>query len=86
MNTLNGTETNIGIDTSQKQLDIYVRPSGEFFSYPNRPLGAGEALRPALTSLKPEKLRLISDLIAVRKQCREVSIMQKNRLKRMPKS
>lgn len=156
MNTLNGTEINIGIDTSQTQLDIYVRPSGEYFSFPNTPLGAreaakkistfkparvlieatgrlelefvcaahkrhlpvvvcntgqvrqfakatgrvaktdkldaqdiahfGEALRPALTPLKPEKLRLISDLIAVRKQCLEMSTMQKNRLKRMPRS
>lgn len=155
MNTPDGTEINIGIDTSQTQLDIYVRPSGEYFSCPNTPLGAreaatrirtfkparvlieatgrlelefvcaahkqhlpvvvcntgqvrqfakatgrvaktdkldaqdiahfGEALRPALTPLKPEKLRLISDLIAVRKQCLEMSTMQKNRLQRMPK-
>lgn len=156
MNTSNGTEINIGIDTSQTQLDIYVRPTGEYFSHPNTPQGAqqaarkiqslsptrvliestgrlelefvcaghklglpivicnpgqvrqfakaagraaktdqldahdiahfGEALQPRVTPLKPEKLRLISDLITVRSQCLEMSTMQKNRLKRMPKS
>lgn len=156
MNTLNCTEINVGIDTSQTQLDIYIRPLDEYFSYPNTPQGAreaarristfqptrvlieatgrlelefacaahkqalpvvicnpgqvrqfakaagrtaktdqldaqdiahfGEALQPALTPLKPEKLRLISDLITVRSQCLEMSTMQKNRLKRMPKS
>lgn len=44
----------------------------------------GEALKPGLTSLKPEKLRHISDLLTVRNQCLEMSTMQKNRLKRMP--
>ncbi|WP_160153117.1 IS110 family transposase [Microbulbifer sp. ALW1] len=46
----------------------------------------GEAMKPALTVIKPEKLREISDLLAVRSQCLEMSTMQKNRLKRMPKS
>ena len=46
----------------------------------------GEALKPALSSLKPEKLRLISDLLTVRSQCLDMSTMQKNRLKRMPKA
>ena len=46
----------------------------------------GEALQPALTLLKPEKLRQISDLITVRRQCMDMSTMQKNRLLRMPKS
>ncbi|MFK8050842.1 MAG: IS110 family transposase [Halioglobus sp.] len=156
MNTINGKEINIGIDTSQTQLDIYVRPIDVFFSHPNTPQGAqeavrairayrpdrvviestgrlelefvcaahkaklpvavcnpskarnfaksigrsaktdkldamdiahfGEATKPRLTELKPEKLRLISDLLAVRSQCLEMSTMQKNRLKRMPKS
>ena len=151
-----GTPINIGIDTSKDQLDIYVRPLGEYFSYPNTPQGAkdavkairafkpnrvtiestgrlefefvyaahkaklpvavcnpgkarnfaksigrtaktdkldamdiahfGEVTQPRLTALKPEKLRLISDLLAVRSQCLEMSTMQKNRLKRMPKS
>lgn len=46
----------------------------------------GEAVRPRLTEMKPEKLQQISDLLAVRCQCLDMSTMQKNRLKRMPKS
>jgi transposase len=46
----------------------------------------GEAMQPRLSSIKPEKLRQISDLLTVRSQCLEMSTMQKNRLKRMPKS
>lgn len=46
----------------------------------------GEALKPVVTQLKPEKLRHISDLLTVRSQCLEMSTMQKNRLQRMPKS
>ncbi len=46
----------------------------------------GEALQPALTELKPEKLRQISDLITVRSQCLDMSTMQKHRLLRMPTS
>jgi transposase len=156
MNTANITQINVGIDTSQDQLDIHVRPLDESFSFPNSPAGAkaaakairafrpdriiiestgrlefefvlaahkaklpvavcnpgqardfaksigrtaktdrldaqdlahyGEATQPRLTVLKPEKLRLISDLLAVRSQCMEMSTMQKNRLRRMPKS
>ena len=149
-------EINVGIDTSSSQLDIYVRPTGQFFSVSNDKEGIknainqiralkptriliestgrlemdfvcaahkfdlpivicnpaqirnfakssgriaktdkldamdiahfGEALKPPLSSIKPEKLREISDLLAVRSQCLEMSTMQKNRLKRMPKS
>ncbi|WP_460806043.1 IS110 family RNA-guided transposase [Microbulbifer agarilyticus] len=149
-------EINVGIDTSSTQLDIYVRPTGQFFSVDNdkegikRAIGEiltlkptrvliestgrlemdfvcaadkcglpivvcnpsqvrnfakssgriaktdkldamdiahfGEAMKPGLTAIKPEKLREISDLLAVRSQCLEMSTMQKNRLKRMPKS
>jgi transposase len=156
MNKENPTEINIGIDTSQSQLDVYVRPIGEYFSVDNTPKGAkaaakriktyqparvlieatgrlemlfvcaaqearlpvvvcnagqvrqfakatgrlaktdrldaqdiahfGAAIRPALTELKPEKLRQISDLIVLRSQCLDMSTMQKNRLLRMPKS
>lgn len=155
MNIANSTQINVGIDTSQDKLDIYVRPLGKSFSHPNSSEGAkaavtairafkpdrviiestgrlefefvlaahkarlpvavcnpgqardfaksigrtaktdrldaqdlahyGEATRPRLTALKPQKLRLISDLLAVRSQCMEISTMQKNRLKRMPK-
>jgi len=46
----------------------------------------GEAIKPRLTALKPEKLRQISDLLTVRGQCLELSTMQKNRLAHMPKS
>ena len=150
------SEINVGIDTSSTQLDIYVRPSGQFFSVtndsdgvknaikqlqvlkPNRVLiestgrlelnfvcaahkaglpivvcnpshirhfakssgriaktdkldamdiaHFGEAMKPPLSAIKPEKLRSISDLLVVRSQCLEMSTMQKNRLKRMPKS
>ena len=155
MNKEKPTEVNIGIDTSQSQLDIYVRPVGDYFCVENSPKGAkeaahrlrsyqparvlieatgrlemhfvcaahkvrlpvvvcnagqvrqfakatgrlaktdkldaqdiahfGEALQPALTELKPEKLRQISDLITVRSQCLDMSTMQKNRMLRMPK-
>jgi transposase len=156
MNSKTQVEINIGIDTSQSQLDIYVRPTGDYFSVDNNLGGAkkavtklrkyqptrvlieatgrlemnfvcaaheaglpvvvcnagqvrqfarstgrlaktdkldaqdiahfGEALRPPLTLLKPEKLREISDLITVRRQCMDMSTIQKNRLTRMPKS
>ena len=46
----------------------------------------GEAMKPRLSSIKPDQLRAISDLLTVRSQCLEMSTMQKNRLKRMPKS
>jgi len=155
MNTSKNNEINIGIDTSQTQLDLYMRPQGHFVSFDNTPAGIketvkyikqfdvarvlieatgrlemdfvcaahkarlpvvvcnptqvrqfaratgraaktdkldaqdiahfGEALKPALTALKTEKLRLISDLLTVRSQCLDMSTMQKNRLKRMPK-
>ena len=150
------SEINVGIDTSSKQLDIYVRPSGQFFSVNNDSQGIkdavktlqsltptrvliestgrlelgfvcaahkaglpmvvcnpshvrhfaksagrlaktdkldahdiahfGEAMKPRLSSIKPEKLRAISDLLTVRSQCLDMSTMQKHRLKRMPKS
>ena len=156
MNKKTQVEINVGIDTSQSQLDIYVRPTGDYFSVENTPRGAkqaaskirkyqptrvlieatgrlelnfvcaannaglpvvvcnagqvrqfarstgrlaktdkldaqdiahfGEALQPPLTQIKPEKLRQISDLITVRRQCLDMITMQKNRLLRMPKS
>ncbi len=156
MNTPDHNEINIGIDTSQPMLDIYVRPQGVFQAFENNPEGIrsairfikpfnptrvlieatgrlevaffcaahkaglpvcvcnpiqvrnfakstgrlaktdkldaqdiahfGEALKPALTDLKPEKLRLLSDLLTVRCQCLDMSTMQKNRLQRMPKT
>lgn len=149
-------EINVGIDTSSTQLDIYVRPTGQFFSVNNDKEGIkeaikqlqplkptrvliestgrleldfviaahkaglplvvcnpgqvrqfakaagrmaktdkldaqdiarfGEAMMPRLSTIKPEKLRAISDLLVVRSQCLEMNTMQKNRLKRMPKA
>ncbi|WP_445364808.1 transposase [Microbulbifer sp. ANSA003] len=46
----------------------------------------GEAMKPRLSTLKPEKPREISDLLTVRSQYLEMSTMQKKRLQRMPKS
>ncbi len=156
MNSINYSEINVGIDTGQTMLDIYVRPSGEVLSVENDSEGIrtairfvkrfkpdrvlieatgrlemgffcaahkaglpvcvcnpiqvrkfaqaigrlaktdkldaqdiayyGETIKPGLTELKPAKLRLLSDLLAVRSQCLDMSTMQKNRLQRMPKS
>lgn len=156
MNTQDHNEINIGIDTGQAILDIYVRPKGDYQSFDNNPEGIrsairfiklyrptrilieatgrlemeffcavhkaglpicicnpiqvrkfaqatgrmaktdkldaqdiayyGEVMKPAITALKPEKLRLLSDLLTVRCQCLDMSTMQKNRLQRMPKS
>lgn len=156
MNPDNNSEINIGIDTGQTMLDIYVRPSADFLSVENSPQGIrsairfikqcnparilieatgrlemgffcaahkaglpvcvcnpiqvrkfaqaagrmaktdhldaqdiayyGETMKPSPTELKPAKLRLLSDLLAVRSQCLDMSTMQKNRLQRMPKS
>ena len=153
---MNNPEINVGIDTSSQQLDIYVRPIGQYFSVSNDVAGIkdavkqlqslkptrvliestgrlelefvciahkaglpvvvcnpgqvrhfakaagriaktdkldahdiahfGEVMRPKLSSIKPEKLRAVSDLLTVRSQCLEISTMQKNRLKRMPKT
>ena len=46
----------------------------------------GDMAKPEPSDLKPEKLRLLSDLLAVRSQCLDKSTMQKNRLQRMPKT
>jgi transposase len=156
MNTQNDNEINVGIDTGQAMLDVYVRPLGEFESFENNAVGIraairyirkfrpdrvmieatgrlempffcaahkaglpvcvcdpvkvrgfarsigrlaktdkldaqdiayyGEMAKPSITSLKPEKLRLLSDLLTVRSQCLDMSTMQKNRLQRMPKT
>lgn len=44
-------EINVGIDTSKTQLDIYIRPTGEYFSVENNALGIKEALK----RIKPHK-------------------------------
>ncbi|MFT7174452.1 MAG: transposase [Halioglobus sp.] len=45
MNNKTQEEINVGIDTSQSQLDIYVRPTGDYFSVENTPEGAKQAAR-----------------------------------------
>ncbi len=52
-----GTPINIGIDTSKDQLDIYVRPLGEYFSYPNTPQGAKDAVK-AIRAFKPNRVTI----------------------------
>lgn len=156
MNTLTEQEINVGVDTSQSQLDIYIRPIDIYFTVTNDDKGIkeaittlkkyhptriiieatgrlemgfvcaackahlpvvvanagnvrnfaksigrsaktdkldaqdiahfGEATKPRLTELKPEKLRKISDLLARRSQLLDMSTMEKNRLKRLPKT
>jgi len=46
----------------------------------------GEAIKPAISSLKPEKIRLMSDLLSRRCQLMTMQTMEKNRMKIMPKS
>jgi len=156
MNRQPHNEINVGIDTGQTMLDIYIRPLGEYQSFENNAEGIraavrfirkfkptrvlieatgrlemaffcaahkaelpvcvcnpiqvrkfaqscgrlaktdkldaqdiayyGETMKPNLSRLKPEKLRLLSDLLTVRGQCLDMSTMQKNRLQRMPKN
>ena len=38
-------EINVGVDTGKKQLDIYIRPIGEYFTVPNTDAGIKEALK-----------------------------------------
>jgi transposase len=55
MDTNHQLQINIGIDTSQTQLDIYVRPLGEYFSYPNTDTGAADAAIKVAT-YKPKRV------------------------------
>lgn len=59
MNTQNGTPINVGIDTSQNQLDIYVRHNAEFFSFPNSTQGAADAAK-AIHAFKPDRVTIKS--------------------------
>jgi transposase len=45
----------------------------------------GEAIKPRLSAVKPEQLRLMSDLLSRRRQLKEMATMEKNRLTIMPK-
>ncbi|MEE9338694.1 MAG: IS110 family transposase [Methylococcaceae bacterium] len=44
----------------------------------------GEAIKPNLSTLKPESIRLMSDLLSRRRQLTSMQTMEKNRLKIMP--
>lgn len=149
-------EINVGVDTGKAQLDIFIRPIGEYFSVPNSPAGIrdairrikksspsrivieatgrleqpfvlactkaalpicvvnpisvrrfagaigqlaktdkidaaliahfGEAIRPEISVIQPENVRLISDLLTRRRQLMEMSTMEKNRLQILPKA
>ena len=45
----------------------------------------GEAIKPALSTLKPENMQLMSDLLSRRRQLMTMQTMEKNRLQIMPK-
>jgi transposase len=45
----------------------------------------GEAIKPELSTLKPENMRLMSDLLSRRRQLMTMQTMEKNRLQIMPK-
>lgn len=46
----------------------------------------GEAIKPPLSSLKPEQMRLMSDLLSRRRQLMNMQTMEKNRSQIMPKT
>ena len=56
---MNNPEINVGIDTSSKKLDIYVRPIGQFFSVSNDTQGVKEAVK-TIQSLKPSRVLIES--------------------------
>lgn len=41
----NEAEINVGVDTGKKQLDIYIRPVGDYFTVPNTDKGIKDALK-----------------------------------------
>ena len=56
---MNTDEINVGIDTSQTQLDIGVLPTGEFFSVSNDAAGFKEAIA-RIKKLKPTRVLIES--------------------------
>lgn len=48
-------EINVGIDTSKPQLDIYIRPVGDYFSVENNEKGIKEALN-RIKTYKPTRI------------------------------
>lgn len=55
MKTTSINGISVGIDTGQSQLDIYVRPIGDYFSFENTPKGAKDAVR-KITQYKPDRV------------------------------
>ena len=45
MKTSKNNEINVGVDTGKAQLDVFVRPVGEYFTVPNNSTGILEAVR-----------------------------------------
>jgi len=45
MNTQDHNEINVGIDTGQACLDVFIRPSGEMETFQNNPDGIRKAIR-----------------------------------------
>lgn len=52
---MNSNETNVGIDTGQAMLDVYVRPQGEFQSFENNVDGIRAAIR-FVRRFKPQRV------------------------------
>ncbi|WP_444897875.1 hypothetical protein ACJJI5_16240 [Microbulbifer sp. EKSA008] len=52
-------DINVGIDTSSKQLDIYVRPTGQFFSVADNENGNKDAIK-QLQPIKPQRVLIES--------------------------
>ncbi len=56
---MNNPEINVGIDTSQAQLDVGILPSGEFISFPNDKHGITKLIK-KLKSLNPTRVLIES--------------------------
>ena len=59
MKTTSINGISVGIDTSQSQLDVYVRPIGDYFSFENTPKGAKDAVR-KIAQYKPDRVLIES--------------------------
>jgi len=53
----NTQETNVGIDTGKRQLDIYIRPVGEYFTVENNEKGIKEAIK-RIKKHKPTRITI----------------------------
>jgi len=56
---MNNTQINVGIDTSQAQLDVGILPNGEFSSFPNNQNGISKLIK-KLKALKPTRVLIES--------------------------